>query len=179
MKYGKRRSGNPTRDAAPSTKQVDWPLHTGSMLAAERPRQKNEAGSKPVKNKRRILILAAILGSAATVVAQAPSDKYANAPGEDSDVRPSVTKADVKIVQQAREILNSPSKWNRADTRVCPSSSSSHLIVLLEPSIPRAGYIQRTSVFCGTSGCCRYNLRERNEIGSASPCGSSLPDRLS
>lgn len=76
-----------------------------------------------MKSKRRVLMLAAILGSAATLVAQAPSDKYANPPGEDSDVRPPVTMADVKIVQRARKILNSPSKWNRADTRVCPAGA--------------------------------------------------------
>ena len=129
--------------------------------------------------RKQILILAAILFFAPALRAQTAPSKPANPPADDSDVRPPVTKDDMKIIQRAEEILDSPSKWNRADTRVCPSSSSSHLIVLLEPSIPRAGYIQRTSVFCGTSGCCRYNLRERNEIGSASPCGSSLPDRLS
>jgi hypothetical protein len=44
------------------------------------------------------------------------------AQGGDSDVRPPVTKADVRIAQRAREILNSPSKWNRSDTRVCPEN---------------------------------------------------------
>ncbi len=39
----------------------------------------------------------------------------------DSDARPPVTKADVRIVQRAREILNSPQKWNRADNRICPA----------------------------------------------------------
>ena len=43
--------------------------------------------------------------------------------GDDSDVRPPVTKADVLIVQRARQILASPSKWNRADTRVCPADA--------------------------------------------------------
>ena len=43
--------------------------------------------------------------------------------GEDSDARPPVTKADVRIVQRAQEILNSQSKWNRADTRVCPADA--------------------------------------------------------
>jgi hypothetical protein len=38
----------------------------------------------------------------------------------DSDVRPPVTPADLKIVKRAREILNSPTVWNRADTRICP-----------------------------------------------------------
>ena len=34
-----------------------------------------------------------------------------------------MTKADVRIVQRAREILNSTSEWNRADTRVCPTDA--------------------------------------------------------
>jgi hypothetical protein len=38
----------------------------------------------------------------------------------DSQVRPPVTKDDLTIAKRAREILSSPEKWNRADTRVCP-----------------------------------------------------------
>jgi hypothetical protein len=38
----------------------------------------------------------------------------------DSNVRPPVTPADIQIVKRAREILDSPAKWNRADTRECP-----------------------------------------------------------
>jgi hypothetical protein len=70
--------------------------------------------------KTHILILAAILVFGPVLKAQVPSDKTANPSGDDSNVRPPVTKADLKIVQRAREILSSPSKWNRADTRVCP-----------------------------------------------------------
>jgi hypothetical protein len=70
--------------------------------------------------KTHILILAAILVFGPVLKAQVPADKTANPSGDDSNVRPPVTKADVKIVQRAREILSSPSKWNRADTRVCP-----------------------------------------------------------
>lgn len=39
---------------------------------------------------------------------------------DDSDARPPVAKVDLEIVRRAREILDSPSKWNRADNRVCP-----------------------------------------------------------
>jgi hypothetical protein len=42
---------------------------------------------------------------------------------DDSEVRPPVTKLDLKIVNRARSILNSSSEWNRADTRVCPASA--------------------------------------------------------
>jgi hypothetical protein len=41
----------------------------------------------------------------------------------DSNARPPITKADLQIVKRAREILNSPSKWNRADNRVCPAEA--------------------------------------------------------
>jgi hypothetical protein len=40
-----------------------------------------------------------------------------------SNVRPPITKADLQIVKRAREILDSPSKWNRADNRVCPAEA--------------------------------------------------------
>jgi hypothetical protein len=43
--------------------------------------------------------------------------------GDDPDASPPVTKADLKIVQRAREILGDPSKWNRADTRDCPDDA--------------------------------------------------------
>jgi hypothetical protein len=62
------------------------------------------------------MITSAILTLAACLIAQAP----ASSSGDDSEVRPPVTTADVKIVQRARQILDSPSKWNRADTRICP-----------------------------------------------------------
>jgi hypothetical protein len=43
---------------------------------------------------------------------------------DDPDAHPPVTQADLQIVKRARDILASPSKWNRADTRVCPSNAS-------------------------------------------------------
>ncbi len=42
---------------------------------------------------------------------------------DDSNVRPPVTAVDIQIVQEARRILDSPAKWNRADTRVCPDDA--------------------------------------------------------
>jgi len=44
----------------------------------------------------------------------------ASIPGEVSEARPPVTETDLRIVRRAREILNTPAKWNRADTRDCP-----------------------------------------------------------
>jgi hypothetical protein len=55
------------------------------------------------------------------------SPLLANAQGtasqDDSKVRPPVTKADLQIVKRALEILDSPSKWNRADNRICPAEA--------------------------------------------------------
>jgi hypothetical protein len=41
-----------------------------------------------------------------------------------SDVAPPVSNEDVKIVERAQMILNSPSKWNRADNRECPRDAT-------------------------------------------------------
>jgi len=59
------------------------------------------------------------------VVVLAPQWLAAQAADNDNpDARPPVTNADLKIVKRARKILNSPSKWNRADTRVCPADET-------------------------------------------------------
>jgi len=36
-----------------------------------------------------------------------------------SGVNPPVSESDIRIVRRAREILDSPAKWNRADNREC------------------------------------------------------------
>jgi hypothetical protein len=69
------------------------------------------------------VILTVILLFAAVLRAQVPDDKTAKPSDDDPEVRPPVTKVDVRILQRAREILSSPSKWNRADTRVCPTEA--------------------------------------------------------
>lgn len=43
---------------------------------------------------------------------------------DDSQSRPPVSKSDVEIVKKARQILNSPEQWNRADNRTCPDSET-------------------------------------------------------
>jgi hypothetical protein len=43
-----------------------------------------------------------------------------------SDANPPVSEGDVRIVQRAREILDSPAKWNRADNRRCPASQKTY-----------------------------------------------------
>lgn len=42
-------------------------------------------------------------------------------PCDDSDARPPVARADLRIAKRAGQILDSPKKWNRADTRDCPA----------------------------------------------------------
>lgn len=71
-----------------------------------------------MKEKTCVLIPAALLICAVLVPSQWLAGQAAG--GDDNpDARPPVTKADVRIVQRAREILNSQSEWNCADTRVC------------------------------------------------------------
>src|SRR5215475_10425431 len=43
-----------------------------------------------------------------------------------SDANPPVSEGDIRIVQRAREILNSPAKWNRADNRKCPAAQTTY-----------------------------------------------------
>lgn len=65
-------------------------------------------------------IFFAVLVFTAALIADAMPQKGS---GDDADAHPPVTKADLRIVQRAREILNDPSKWNRADTRDCPDDA--------------------------------------------------------
>lgn len=61
------------------------------------------------------LLLSPLSANAQGTAAQSPVDP--------SKVRPPVTKADLQIAKRAQEILDSPSKWNRADNRVCPAEA--------------------------------------------------------
>lgn len=65
--------------------------------------------------KIRALMAASLLSLSASIHAQ-------TSPGG-SNVRPPVTKDDLRIVRRAEEILNSPAVWNRADNRVCPADA--------------------------------------------------------
>jgi hypothetical protein len=53
----------------------------------------------------------------------AQSGASENDPCDESYVRPPVTRADVQIAKRARQILDSPKRWNRADNRVCPAGA--------------------------------------------------------
>lgn len=71
--------------------------------------------------RNKILLIVAILLLPITIDAQTSASQATSV--DDSNARPPVTEADLKIVKRAREILDSPSKWNRADNRVCPETA--------------------------------------------------------
>ncbi len=57
------------------------------------------------------------------LAAKAQGTPTQSAAVDDSNVRPPITRADLQIVKRAREILDSPAKWNRADNRECPEGA--------------------------------------------------------
>lgn len=69
------------------------------------------------------VLLASLLGLLIAVPAVRTFPQSAS--DDDPDVRPPVTKADLRIVDRARQILNDSSKWNREDTRNCPANANS------------------------------------------------------
>jgi hypothetical protein len=74
-----------------------------------------------VNRKTSWLALVGIPFLAIATTAQTPPDK--KPPVDDSEIRPPVSQADLQIVEYAEQILNEPSKWNRADTRKCPGTA--------------------------------------------------------
>jgi hypothetical protein len=72
------------------------------------------------------------------VAAQAPAPQPAAA--DDSEARPPVTPTDLQIVQRARQLLDSPAKWNRADNRKCPADAKTFsLYCALETATVQSG----------------------------------------
>lgn len=69
-------------------------------------------------------ISAALFLSVGTFEAQTSSTKSAG--HDDSEARPPVTSADLRIVQRARGLLDSPAAWNRADNRICPATANTY-----------------------------------------------------
>jgi hypothetical protein len=51
-----------------------------------------------------------------------------------------VTAADLQIVQRARQLLDSPARWNRADNRKCPADAKTFsLYCALETATVQSG----------------------------------------
>jgi hypothetical protein len=65
----------------------------------------------------------ALFGLILTICASSQASPAQAGDSDNPDVKPPVTKADLKIVKRAQEILNSSSKWNRSDNRVCPATA--------------------------------------------------------
>jgi len=73
-----------------------------------------------------------------TAVAQPPATQATAA--DDSDARPPVTQADLQIVRRARQLLDAPAKWNRADNRKCPADAKTFsLYCALETATVQSG----------------------------------------
>jgi hypothetical protein len=83
----------------------------------------------------RFIALAVLIGLLAAPhgLSQSAAATPSADPCDEAYVRPPVTKADVQIAKRARQILGSPRKWNRADTRVCtPDATTFSLYCALE-----------------------------------------------
>ncbi len=70
----------------------------------------------------RLLLAVAILACLTLLSARYLAAQSSNS-DDDPDAHPPVTQTDIKIVKRAREILDSPAKWNRADNRACPADA--------------------------------------------------------
>jgi hypothetical protein len=75
-------------------------------------------GDTSMKLSGRIWIWASVLVLFAGVMARGAVAQSQ----DDSDAHPPASKSDIEIIKRARQILDSPEKWNRADNRVCPDS---------------------------------------------------------
>jgi hypothetical protein len=83
---------------------------------------KQRGRSNRVKAKVHVWFVLAVLLLPLSVQAQGNTAQASTAV-DDSNARPPVTTADLQIVMRARAILDSPSKWNRADNRECPAGA--------------------------------------------------------
>ena len=77
-----------------------------------------------MRRRTRVLFSVGIFFCVTILGAQTPAGNAGSSPADDPEARPPVTRADIRIVRRARNILGSPSKWNRADNRVCPPEAA-------------------------------------------------------
>lgn len=75
---------------------------------------------KLMKSGAHLMTCVAALVFAAVVMILSPAARSQ----DDSQSHPPVSKSDIAIVQRARQILDSPQKWNRADNRNCPNTET-------------------------------------------------------
>jgi hypothetical protein len=82
----------------------------------------NEATTE--KSARAVLLACLVIAAwVSPSAANAQTSTTQPAVTDDSEVRPPMTQADLKIVKRARELLDSPAKWNRADNRKCAEAA--------------------------------------------------------
>jgi hypothetical protein len=99
---------------------METPLSVDTRASASLTSEVFEMPKRVSKNFSGGLIIAVLFSPCATAKRSAAQSSV-----DSSKVRPPVTKADLQIVKRAREILNSESKWNRADNRICPAGARS------------------------------------------------------
>src|ERR1017187_7040787 len=69
-----------------------------------------------------VFLLVVIVAGVPAAPAQTPPAKK-TVQADDSNARPPVTKNDLAIVRLADQILDSETRWNRADTRFFPDTA--------------------------------------------------------
>jgi hypothetical protein len=74
-------------------------------------------------NQKLVAMRVSITVSSLLLISLTIRGQKTTATADDSNVRPPVTKADLQIAKLARQLLNSPAKWNRNDNRVCPAGA--------------------------------------------------------
>jgi len=79
-----------------------------------------DARIRPSRSTVVVCLIAGILSSPLILMAQKPAGQTTV---DNSMVRPPVTTRDLDILKRARQILDSASKWNRADNRECPKEA--------------------------------------------------------
>ncbi len=79
--------------------------------------------NKVTSSRANLLVCLVVVSLLLPLAIKAQGTGAPSAAVDNPKVRPPVTKADLQIVKQARKILDSPSKWNRADNRECPAGA--------------------------------------------------------
>jgi hypothetical protein len=79
--------------------------------------------NKVTSSRANLLVCLVVVSLLLPLAIKAQGTGAQSAAVDNPKVRPPVTKVDLQIVKRARKILDSPSKWNRADNRECPAGA--------------------------------------------------------
>jgi len=88
--------------------------------------RKKVAGTRPSTAGIGACLIITTLLMPFAAMAQTQTTASAAAVTDDPNARPPVTQTDLQIVKRAQELLDSPSKWNRADNRECPAGAKTY-----------------------------------------------------